>query len=85
MKMIEPVEVCREQDDFKIFKAYGRDVDNGKREGSDFTQIEFNKAIILTQVAEEKTEESYLKTLSVIFSPLRAEAILNRIIEGGDV
>ena len=53
IKIIEPVEVCREQDNFNIFKAYGRDIHNGKREGSDFTQIEFNKAIILTQVDEE--------------------------------
>ena len=84
INMVEPVEMCRELEHFNIIKAYGEDVDNGKREGSDFTQTEFNKAIILTQADKEKTEKSYLKTLSVIFSPSRADAILSKIIEGGD-
>ena len=50
-----------------------------------FTVGEFNNAILYTQQTRNKSREGYLKQLLRYYPRKKAETILNKIIEGGEV
>jgi hypothetical protein len=56
---------------------------NGKRKGVDFNETEYYIGVEITQICSNKTKEGYLTYLQHIFNKGRAEAILNKILDGG--
>jgi hypothetical protein len=51
----------------------------------DFNIKEFNKAVLITKSTLDKTHDGYIQQLLKEFPTLRANAILNKIIEGEEV
>ena len=72
-------EGAREKDNITEINRVGSVIKNCRRKGTEFTEQEYYVAVEITRLCNNN-KEAYLKGLKLVFSKLRAEAVLYKIV-----